>query len=463
MQTIYLIKIIYLINSMDKTIYIYLAILVVLYGIYRLNTNEHFSENTTVYVKSKYNLDRVTQQELDELKKIEIKKNQIKQFDEAKEQIVKAQNREIQFKQNIVNAQLEESKSREEELEIQLKLAQMDKYEKDMQIANSEHEILRLSQLAYEQKLREEQLVEEQKLREEQYEQEQQNQIQKMREDEEFQESQKIQLEEIRENEKLQEIQIQKARQQEEELKRYNSQKKDYIHKLNDKIVTNINTTSKTYTEQFKQITNKVYEYMSGMNTPSSILPKIFNTAKTCGFSYKLVTGSTAPVLTQGQMYISEDKTTLLLHYADLAGLTGINIPLSGSSLLITDGIKKYYIGISNFNSNVNNTGIFSLKVNLSGIPDGFFNSISTFILFECDDNEIPGFIMENQLWNSLLVFLGLVLLTLIVIHYKTVLDILIYLKNSMFGSSAQSGNKNIEGGQNIFYIGGYDYRDYSD
>lgn len=452
MQTIYLIKIIYLINSMDKTIYIYLAILIVLYGIYRLNTNEHFSENTTVYVKSKYNLDRVTQQELDELKKIEIKKNQIKQFEEAKEQIVKAQNREIQFKQNIVNAQLEESKSREEELEIQLRLAQMDKYEKDMQIANSEHEILRLSQLAYEQKLREEQLIEEQKLRDEQHEQEQQ-----------IRESQEIQLEEIRENEKLQETQIQKTIQQEEELKRYNSQKKDYIHKLNNKIVTNINTTSKTYTEQFKQITNKVYEYMSGMNTPSSILPKIFNTAKTCGFSYKLVTGSTAPVLTQGQMYISEDKTTLLLHYADLAGLTGINIPLSGSSLLITDGIKKYYIGINNFNSNVNNTGIFSLKVSLSGIPDGFLNSISTYILFECDDNEIPGFIMENQLWNSLLVFLGLVLLTLIVIHYKIVLDVLIYLKNSIFGSSAQSGNKNIEGGQNIFYIGGYDYRDYSD
>jgi len=451
-QTIYLIKIIYLINSMDKTIYIYLAILIVLYGIYRLNTNEHFSENTTVYVKSKYNLDRVTQQELDELKKIEIKKNQIKQFEEAKEQIVKAQNREIQFKQNIVNAQLEESKSREEELEIQLRLAQMDKYEKDMQIANSEHEILRLSQLAYEQKLREEQLIEEQKLRDEQHEQEQQ-----------IRESQEIQLEEIRENEKLQETQIQKTIQQEEELKRYNSQKKDYIHKLNNKIVTNINTTSKTYTEQFKQITNKVYEYMSGMNTPSSILPKIFNTAKTCGFSYKLVTGSTAPVLTQGQMYISEDKTTLLLHYADLAGLTGINIPLSGSSLLITDGIKKYYIGINNFNSNVNNTGIFSLKVSLSGIPDGFLNSISTYILFECDDNEIPGFIMENQLWNSLLVFLGLVLLTLIVIHYKIVLDVLIYLKNSIFGSSAQSGNKNIEGGQNIFYIGGYDYRDYSD
>jgi hypothetical protein len=67
---------------MDKTIYIYLAIFVVLYGLYRLNFNEHFSDNTTVYIKSKYNL-----QESDP--KLDLDK--IRQFDLAKEQIIKAQ------------------------------------------------------------------------------------------------------------------------------------------------------------------------------------------------------------------------------------------------------------------------------------------------------------------------------------------------------------------------------------
>jgi hypothetical protein len=64
---------------------------------------------------------------------------------------------------------------------------------------------------------------------------------------------------------------------------------------------------------------------------------------------------------------------------------------------------------------------------------------------------------MENQLWNSLLIFIGLVIFALLIINYKAVIEFYKY-----YFSKAEFDNK-IEGGNHIFYVGGYDYRDYSD
>jgi hypothetical protein len=60
---------------MDKIIYTYLTIFVIIYGLFRLNSNEHFTDNTTIYVKSKYN---IPDPEL-----INEKRKQIKQFELA--------------------------------------------------------------------------------------------------------------------------------------------------------------------------------------------------------------------------------------------------------------------------------------------------------------------------------------------------------------------------------------------
>jgi len=343
---------------MEKNIYFYLGIFVVLYGIYRLNSYENFqnskSDNVTVYIKSKYNLgnENENEKELIELKEreekikqIKVRENQIKQFEEAKTKITNAQNQEMLIKQAQLEAKLEELKN-----------------------------------------------------------------------------------------------------------------EKGYIYNIQDTFKKTFNfgdssSPQKTYTERFNQIKETISEYMSAI-TPSVSL--LFNKAKTCGFSYKLI-GQDVTSLLPGQMSMTSDKSKLLLHYADITNVTGLNISLGGSVIIITDGVSKYQIGISKFNSNVNNTGYFSVDIDISSIPDSFFNNSVTYILFECDPSASEkSIILENQLWNSLLVFLGLVIFSLLVINYQVVLSGF----NTLFGSS---GKSTTSGGKNIFYVGGYDYRDYSD
>ena len=156
MQVIYIInKFIYIINIMDKTIYTYLAIFVVLYGLYRLNSNEHFSDNTTVYIKSKYNLEEDSKQIKEakkrqeeeeekerkfiedkmkamEKKKFEIKQNQIRQYELGKEQIIKAQNYEMILKNNHLEAKLEETKSELVKTQEQMKQQAIDDNAKEV-------------------------------------------------------------------------------------------------------------------------------------------------------------------------------------------------------------------------------------------------------------------------------------------------------------------------------------------
>ena len=206
------------------------------------------------------------------------------------------------------------------------------------------------------------------------------------------------------------------------------------------------------------------------LNTPSIIskITSLFHTAKTCGFAYSLylpsetnVNSNYVPPLNNGQFFISNNNSTLIIHYADRTGATGINLPLSKSTLLITDGVSKYQISVSNLNTQLDMTSYFTATIDISGIPKGFFNHVSTYILSECGvDSYTESLIMENNLWTSFLVFLGLIALALLIINYKYVYDIIIYV---IYPPNAGNANKKHEGGKHIFYVGGYDYRDYSD
>jgi hypothetical protein len=370
---------------MDKIIYTYLTIFVIIYGLFRLNSNEHFTDNTTIYVKSKYN---IPDSEL-----INEKKKQIKQFELAQKQILNAQNNE-----KLINQQIKE-------LEI----------ESNKKLIN-----------------------------------------------------QQIKELEIEANEKLIDQQI-------KELE-IEANEKNIINQWNEKYIKN--PTSKIY-EKFSQIKTKIFEYMTPsitfFNTPNTF----FNTAKTCGFIYNLyqpsnntttdksntlVKSEVIPPLSKGQMYITNNNSQLILHYADKSGITGINIPLVGSRLMITDGISKYQIDISNFNSNLDLTGYFTVNINLSGIPATFFNPNTSYILFECGDNNNNNnnfdiVEMESQLGKSLIVFILLITVAVLVINYESVLGGIKYL----YPSKSTNIDSKIEGGKNIFYVGGYDYRDYSD
>ena len=366
MQVIYINNnFIYIINIMDKIIYTYLTIFVIIYGLFRLNSNEHFTDNTTIYVKSKYN---IPDPEL-----INEKRKQIKQFELAQKQILNAQNNE-----KLINQQIKE-------LEIESNKKLINQQIKELEIVPNE---------------------------------------------------------------------------------------KNIINQWNEKYIKN--PTSKIY-EKFSQIKTKIYEYMTPSITYFNSPNTFFNTAKTCGFIYNLyqpsnntttdksntlVKSEVIPPLSKGQMYITNNNSQLILHYADKSGVTGINIPLVGSTLMITDGISKYQIDISNFNSNLDLTGYFTVNINLSGIPATFFNPNTSYILFECgDNNNFDLREMESQLGKSLIVFILLITIAVLVINYEAVLGAIKYL----YSSKSANGDSKIEGGKNIFYVGGYDYRDYSD
>ena len=440
---------------MEKNIYFYLSIFVVLYGLYRLNTPEHYKnyeeDNVTVYIKSKYNLDEEIKEksevekkerefiELKEkeekMRQIKIRENQIKQFEDAKTQITNAQNQELLIKQSQLEAKLA-LKNRELE-----EIAKQKAFEQEQEKQKLEQERQKLEQER--QKLEIEKITKSNEIEQEKAEQEKQK------------------LEQEKQEQQKQEEEIQKA-------KRY---EKGFIHNLHDNITSNVRNTikntlnlsdstypQKTYTERFNQIKDTLYEYLSA--TPSTF----FNTAKTCGFSYILIGDFVETPLAKGQMQRKlKDKDNksdrLILHYADRTGLTGINMPLSENTLMITDGVSKYQIGISNFESDIN-TGNFSVKIYTSGIPDSFFNQSSIYILFECDKTvEERSILLENQIWISFLVFIGLIIFSLLIINYTAVIDGFTYIKNWVYPTKSSK----IEGGKNVFYVGGYDYRDYSD
>jgi len=414
---------------MDKTIYIYLSTLVVLYGLYRINSNEHFSDNTTIYIKSKYN---IQEPDLDK----------IKQFDLAKEQIIKAQNLEMMIKNNQLKSQLDEAKEKENMLQLQLEQERIKQELEKQELIRQELE---------KQELEKQELVKQELVKQELVKQE----LVKLE-----LEKQELEKEELAKQELVKQelVKLEKLAKQEKLEK---LQKQEKLEKLSsDKSLTKI------YYEKFNQIKEKIYEYMS----PS--ITKYFNTAKTCGFVYLLYDDSSIPsvvtqksnvyipALSQGQMYLSKDKSQLILHYADKLGFTGINIPLNESSILITNGFSKYQIGLKEFNTNLDKTGYFSVMVNLSRIPEDFFNATTTYILCDCDSLPKDNIIIENQLWNSFLIFIGLIVLAILIINYKYVYEIII---NFYFSNKSGNDGSKIDGGKHIFYVGGYDYRDYSD
>ncbi len=484
--------------------YIYLAIFVVLYGLYRINFTEHFTDNTTVYIKT-----------------TEDKLKQVRQYELGKEQILKAQQKEMEIKRRMLEAQIDEEKLRNIQIEQQLmkRKEETDEYLKNKQklieeqLKNKEEDIIRkneeLNKIEDKFKLEERyKLIEAMKLQQAQIEENNRLEIEKKLEIDKIideykrQEKQKIE-EQLRKNEELKKIEdklkleeqnklleakkLQQAEIEEnnrletekklgidkkiEEYKRLEKEKIEEYKRLEKEKIEEQNriekyeieqnrrsrseflnkiTEIKPYVEKFNQIKQKIYEYMG----PSV---SIFNNAKTCGFSYDLVDGSSP--LSQGQMFMNSNKTELTLHYADKTGYTGVNIPLSKSTIFIKDGVSKYQIGVNKFNSSPNLKGEFNIEISLSGIPDKFFNRFTTYIINECDDNDLSNnVIMENQLWNSFLVFVALIIIALLIINYKTIIE----LFNYYYSNKADSDNK-IKGGNHIFYVGGYDYRDYSE
>jgi len=198
------------------------------------------------------------------------------------------------------------------------------------------------------------------------------------------------------------------------------------------------------YVEKFNQVKEKVYEYMTA-----------YNTAKLCDFKYSLTNSTT---LIKGQMNLTHN--VLKLFYADLSGNVGININLASHGLMIGDGSNVYYLTISKFDSTSDPNGYLSVNVDISGVPSTFLNNTSVYTLYPCSNqHDTTNLALDSQLYFSCIIFVIFILIVGIVVNYKVVLN-MIWPKTK---NTTESLIPIHEGGKQQFYIGGYDYMDYSD
>jgi len=233
--------------------------------------------------------------------------------------------------------------------------------------------------------------------------------------------------------------------------------KKDIIRQIHDSVIINTRNAIKNSYEQIfgpekKKITsnNKTYieKFMEYFN----------NKAQTCGFTYTIPvsTGSQSNLIS-GQMVYSNNQ--LELAYADINSYIGINLVLNNTSVIIQNLTTNstYLMGINNLSTD--NNGNYVVTLNAPGLPDDFFTSGNNYIISPCSpDNNFINLIIDHQIYYIGILFIIFILFIIIIINYKYITSFvykLIVKEKDIPGSH--------EGGKQLFYVGGYDYRDYSD
>jgi hypothetical protein len=242
-------------------------------------------------------------------------------------------------------------------------------------------------------------------------------------------------------------------------------------------IVNNLNLPKKLE----KNMLNETYD--NSYNFYKKLVKKYneyFGTI-TCNYIYTLYIGS-PPInntnIYPGEMYL-DTSNKLTLNRNDLNNMNGILSQLSTVSniVLTSDNITKT-ININNFNIINQNT----VSINLENIPKDFFVSQKTYIIYPClsDNSNSPSnshsissgnltassivefspqkFIVDNNINNSFLYFFYFIIFLVIYMNWEYFYRII----SNMFSSSKVKEINPSTGGK-IYYIGGYDYRDYSD
>jgi hypothetical protein len=170
-------------------------------------------------------------------------------------------------------------------------------------------------------------------------------------------------------------------------------------------------------------------------------------------------------------MYI-DSSNKLIIHSNDVNNTSGIISQLTNvSTLTIAYENTTKIINISNFS--IDNVNIIS--VNLSNVPDNFFISGKTYMLYPCLNNtsgsqnlspsinppySVQQFMIDNQLYNGFWVFILFIVIIMIYFNWGYISN---YFSNSYFSKSIKKDNSYENSGGKIYYIGGYDYKDYLD
>ena len=226
-------------------------------------------------------------------------------------------------------------------------------------------------------------------------------------------------------------------------------EKKKYIPDDTQKNATYVESFNRFY----KKVNNTFNELFSGQ----------------CNYLYKYSLSSNSPPSNNGNIYLNNN--VLIINPTDYNKIDGISSKLSNrTSITITDGEKTETYNTSNYKIDDNK----DINVTLNPIPSFKLNVIYT--LYPCtsepskssesketnttSDSIYTDIILENNINISFTIFIISIIVVLIIMNWK-----FIYTSLSGLYSSSKSDkvNKDVYSGGKKYYIGGYDYRDYSE
>lgn len=251
---------------------------------------------------------------------------------------------------------------------------------------------------------------------------------------------------------------------------------------------SNIN---KTYFETYLDYNKKVYEYVYNKKIPDNekltnptpiTLSKYYDniksnikellTNKNCGYIYNYYEDeSSAP----GSMYSTDSG--LALTYEDLNKNNGLYTMLENSkTIVIYDGDISHQIIKQEINMDPI-TGVITIDI---GDKLKMFKTNTKYILYPCatlehidntppsnissnpigGDYSIKQSIVDSNVHRTLGIFFGAMILIVVIYNWAFLFEQV----KKIFGFSEKSKGESTDSElNNIYYIGGYDYRDYSE
>jgi len=254
---------------------------------------------------------------------------------------------------------------------------------------------------------------------------------------------------------------------------------------------------NKSLIDTYLDYNKKVYEYVSRKKIPDRIRNNMLNTkpitvieyynkAKNgikqlftlnkCGYIYNFYENETN---IPGSMYLT--NTGIVFNNKDKNNKEGLSDVINENlTLVISDGETTYQLTKKEIHMDPL-TSIITVYID----PKTFkaeFKINTTYVLYPCStlehidntptssnkevknplggDNSIHQSIVDSNVNISFLIYLGLLMLILLVYNWKFVYNTISNLFSKSKKSETESTDSEIK---NIYYVGGYDYKDYSE
>jgi hypothetical protein len=239
-----------------------------------------------------------------------------------------------------------------------------------------------------------------------------------------------------------------------------------------------------TFIDTYFNYNKKIYEYIFNTKIPektqeiSDINPisiqKYYNNLNTgikelfelnkCGFNYNFNENESS---IPGSMYLTD--TGISFTYFDINNKNTLYSTIEDSlTIVISDGIITHQFNKEELNLDPI-TGVITIIVSTDlKMFNDFFKINKKYTIYPCSvlehaDNvyTVETAIVDNNIHKSFGAFLGLFLFVTVVYNWKYFSVNIPIWYNNWFGKPKEVNNDELI--DNIYYIGGYDYKDYSE